>query len=464
MRILHYSLGLPPYRSGGLTKYSLDLMLEQIQQGHDIYLLYPGQINPLQKQSIKKNKVYEGIKVYELINPLPVPLLGGVYQPLDFMKSLQVTSLYTGMLRDLKPDAIHIHTLMGIHKEFLEDAKKLGIKTVFSTHDYYGICPKVNLLDVQGRICEDFDNGRKCISCNVSSYSKSMIITMQSHLYKSLKNSNFMKKIRVSKKANIKQFEERNANNDHNSSELILDEESAEHFRQLRSYYIEMLNYVDVIHFNSTVAKNEYEKYISVDSEVTFVTHSDIRDVRKIKTYDSNKSLQIGFLGPIDTYKGFPFLRKTLKNLLQENEGNWHLHVYGDDRTVHLDEDKEYITFHGRYEHEELSTIFNKLDVLIVPSLWKETFGFIGLEALSNGVPTIVTTYVGFKDIVEDYNTGLIVEPNEKDLGEGIKYAIHNRDQLAVWNQNIYKASFNFIMKEHSRSLEVLYEKIVGEK
>lgn len=29
MKILHYNLGLPPYRSGGLTKYSTDLMIEQ---------------------------------------------------------------------------------------------------------------------------------------------------------------------------------------------------------------------------------------------------------------------------------------------------------------------------------------------------------------------------------------------------------------------------------------------------
>ena len=32
MKILHYSLGFPPYRSGGLTKFSMDLMREQIRE------------------------------------------------------------------------------------------------------------------------------------------------------------------------------------------------------------------------------------------------------------------------------------------------------------------------------------------------------------------------------------------------------------------------------------------------
>ena len=40
MKILHYSLGLPPFRSGGLTKYSMDLINQQAKLGADISLLY----------------------------------------------------------------------------------------------------------------------------------------------------------------------------------------------------------------------------------------------------------------------------------------------------------------------------------------------------------------------------------------------------------------------------------------
>ncbi|MTV69865.1 glycosyl transferase family 1, partial [Streptococcus pneumoniae] len=36
---------------------------------------------------------------------------------------------------------IHIHSLIGLHKEFIEVAKELGIKTVFTSHDYYGLAP-----------------------------------------------------------------------------------------------------------------------------------------------------------------------------------------------------------------------------------------------------------------------------------------------------------------------------------
>ena len=46
MRILHYTLGFPPHRTGGLVKYSIDLMEEQQKNGNEVFVLYPG------KQSI----------------------------------------------------------------------------------------------------------------------------------------------------------------------------------------------------------------------------------------------------------------------------------------------------------------------------------------------------------------------------------------------------------------------------
>ena len=49
MRILHYSLGFPPYRTGGLTKFCLDLMIEQKNEGDEVALLWPGQMGFIDK-------------------------------------------------------------------------------------------------------------------------------------------------------------------------------------------------------------------------------------------------------------------------------------------------------------------------------------------------------------------------------------------------------------------------------
>ena len=55
-------------------------------------------------------------------------------------------------------------------------------------------------------------------------------------------------------------------------------------------------------------------------------------------------------------------------------------------------------------------------DCVILPSLWNETFGFTVLEALSYGVPVIVSSHVGAKDIVDEGKNGFVVEGNVDSL------------------------------------------------
>ena len=59
-----------------------------------------------------------------------------------------------------------------------------------------------------------------------------------------------------------------------------------------------------------------------------------------------------------------------------------------------------YIKVHDRYPYSELKKIFDETDVLVAPSIWYETFGFTVLEALSYGVPVIISGNVGAKDIL----------------------------------------------------------------
>ena len=117
MKILHYALGFPPYRTGGLTKYCTDLMLTQVEQGHEVELLWPGKIAIIKKQTeIHKGKNWNEIESFEIINPLPVSLDEGILDVDAYTKNTDET-VYYKFLQDYAPDAIHIHTLMGLHKE-----------------------------------------------------------------------------------------------------------------------------------------------------------------------------------------------------------------------------------------------------------------------------------------------------------------------------------------------------------
>lgn len=168
MTILHYTLGLAPQRSGGLTAYATDLMNEQ-QTLSNVVLLYPqGWRWWSKKITWKREGKRIGIDCYRLKNslPFPVPLLYGVRSPKDFisqreMSQEQMEELYN----QIKPDVFHVHTLMGLPKELLIFFKGKGVKLIYTAHDYYGICPKVNMINNRGELC-CAPSEQGCRECN----------------------------------------------------------------------------------------------------------------------------------------------------------------------------------------------------------------------------------------------------------------------------------------------------------
>ena len=93
MKILHYALGFPPYRSGGLTKYCMDLMLTQREMGHEVGLLWPGRMNLISKKvRVRMGKEWNGISNFELLNMLPVALDEGILDISAYTSSLNEES------------------------------------------------------------------------------------------------------------------------------------------------------------------------------------------------------------------------------------------------------------------------------------------------------------------------------------------------------------------------------------
>ena len=432
-------------------------MLSQVENGDEVCVLYPGSFSLSRKSCIIENKPFKGIAVYEMLNPISIPLLSGIPSPRVYLKNIDV-NIYIDFLKALDVEIIHIHTLMGLSKELITAAQKLNIRTIFTSHDYFGICPKVNLIDLHGSICTDYNNGKNCIECNTNGYSKSLVILMQSKTYRKLKNSSIIKKLRGYKqKLNIKknkkitkleQVKEKSNNNP-----------PADAYVKVRKYYVDILNSIDFIHYNSTVAKDAYEKYIdNGNSRVLNITHSNIKDNRIKKKSNGNEPLEITYIGSIEKYKGLYFLLDVLGKLLKNNINGWKLNIYG--KNVNIDTDKFMgkVNIKGTYDYNELENIFKDTDVLIVPSIWYETFGYIALEAFSYGVPVIMTESVGFKDMIIPEVTGIIIKASEDELYNKLQTIIEDREKLSYINQNIVELPSIYTMEKHTEDVMKLYK------
>jgi len=167
MRILHYSLGIFPHRSGGLNRYATDLMRE-LSKNNDVALLYPGEYRFWQyKSHVSSLHKIDDINCYQIVNALPQSLLFGIRNPQDFIKKPISRKSFEEFYDSFKPEVLHLHTLMGLSVEVLEFFKEKGVRIVYTSHDYFGICPKVNLINEKGELCEG-PCAERCARCNIN--------------------------------------------------------------------------------------------------------------------------------------------------------------------------------------------------------------------------------------------------------------------------------------------------------
>lgn len=111
-----------------------------------------------------------------------------------------------------------------------------------------------------------------------------------------------------------------------------------------------------------------------------------------------------------------------------------------------------YINMHCRYSYKDLKRIFDDTDVLVAPSVWYETFGFTVLEALSYGVPVVISGTVGAKDILAK-GAGIVIDDitPEKlyDELQGLTL-----DKLKAMNRTIVDSQPIMRIKDMSRQIE----------
>ncbi len=384
MKILHYTLGFPPTRSGGLVQYVDGIMKEQKKLGHEVVALFPGRWNPFSNTiSFKIGEEFKGIPVIELINSLPLPLFGGIRKPADFMKKTDI-NLYEQLLISINPSVVHIHTLMGIHKEFFIACKNLHIKLVFTSHDYFGLAPEPTFF--YGTHSYDENNTiENWIAASTNAYTTLKLRMFQSRIYPVLRN--IVRKIKTNKS---------NSNN-MEVDEKSVDDKTIDEYAFLKQYYEEIFFLFDKIHFNSETAKRVYSNNLKnlPKNEVIAITTDTVKDTSIVLQASNHpdRKTKIGYVGPDKYFKGFQEFIEITKSL-----GNlkYDYHTYGyvpKEKIINL-------TQHGKFNRAQVKEVYQSMDLIIVPSQWKETFGLIVVEALSFGRPVLVSDNVGSKDCV----------------------------------------------------------------
>ena len=144
----------------------------------------------------------------------------------------------------------------------------------------------------------------------------------------------------------------------------------------------------------------------------------------KERSDEKGKSLQLLYLGRLNRIKG-------IENLLegvQKVDESVSLAICGDSSNGYSGELRalterlgigKRVKFHGHVTGEEKARCFAASDVFIMPS-FSESFGISTAEALSHGIPVIVSKGTPWND-VEKVGCGLWVENDPTSLAEAIE-------------------------------------------
>jgi len=84
------------------------------------------------------------------------------------------------------------------------------------------------------------------------------------------------------------------------------------------------------------------------------------------------------------------------------------------------------------YDDVSLVTIYNAVDVMIVPSL-QESFGQTASESMACGTPVVAFAHTGLLDIIDHQDNGYLAKPfDTSDLANGIEWILNavNYDEL----------------------------------
>lgn len=303
---------------------------------------------------------------------------------------------------------IHLHTwTKSLSSSIFNILAKLNFSVVMTLHDYFINCPNGGYFNYQKSvICKFKPLSFKCIMSNCDSRSYS--IKLWRVLRQLIQNKNLQK--------------------------------------------IENLHFINVSEFSKTKIENRgycLNKSTIIDNPVSFNKGD------KINVVANDKFL---FLGRVSEEKGIRMFCKTVADNGMKGI------VIGDGPLLsELKNKYKYsIEFKGWLSKKEIIDCFKETRVLVFPSLWYETLGLTVLEAMSHGIPCIVSDNCAASEFVKNQINGLIFKSGcPSSLLEAMKKT--EKDEVIKLLSNNAYASFNeskYSLKTHCDSLLKMYNSI----
>ena len=112
---------------------------------------------------------------------------------------------------------------------------------------------------------------------------------------------------------------------------------------------------------------------------------------------------------------------------------------------------------------EEVLAIMDQTTVFIFPSLWPETLGIVGIEAMARGVPVVASDIGGVREWLVDGVNGYLVQPKAHHAISSAVQSITESEQktISFGKAGIQLINEKFLPSLHIDKLSHIYEQII---
>lgn len=334
-------------------------------------------VHPFKKEH---KTVYDNIEYSEFIyQRLPVLAFRHIME--NWNLNIELTNTWVEkfaeyILEKEKPDIVHLMHPMRVGG-FAEVARKKNIPYIITLTDLTFVCPKIVMKTTAGDLCEGSFRGENCKHkcCDV--------------------DIDFMDRLEVAKK-------------------LIYGARVV----TTPSDFIKGLILSEIDRCNIKILPHGIKPGKIIDE----------------KKYEQNNLITFGYIGTIVSHKGLEILIEAFRKVKNDNVK---LLIFGDydnffgHRMKELAKRDKRIFFEGKFLYEDIDKIYEKIDLLIVPSICYESYSLVKHEAIIRNIPVIVSNLGALpENIVNEKNSFIFDLSVENSLEMCMNQIMENTIQL----------------------------------
>lgn len=417
MRVAFFVHCFFPQHFYGTETYTLDLARHYRAAGHDVVVVSAVFQGEAKTDALITRYEYQGIPVVCIDkNFVPHTRVKETYYQPDMRPVLE------SVLRELRPDLVHVTHLINHTAALLEVTQQLGIPTYATFTDFFGFCLNNKLEASDGSLCAGPSASRtNCTACYLKDASRSPYA----------------------------EGWVRHANTPWRAGLIAAAANAGRKLPGLKGGPVDGL-IEDIARRPDTLSALYNGTYAGAIAPTRFLRGAYERNGITVPMHsiwfgvDIDRSPKperpaghvpvIGFIGQIAPHKGTDLLIDAFRRLPRKAA---ELRIYGPE-----DQDAAYmaqlkhsaeghdVRFMGTFGRERMAEVLRDIDLLVIPSRWYENSPLVLLNALATHTPVLVSDVEGMTEFLEPGKNGTAFERGSVDALESALRSIGNRDRL----------------------------------